>query len=55
MSCMGLNDFVLATSEDYDNLLDYLARETYIKAGTVEIIKSNIFIESSQLRFLHDG
>jgi len=45
--CMGLNDFVLATSHRFDVLIEELKERTFSKAGVIDTVTSNIIIDSN--------
>lgn len=48
--CMGLSDFILANSPKFDELIEQLQGLNLSKAGTVEIIKSNMVIDTDNYR-----
>lgn len=45
--CMALNDFILADSEKFDQLIETLKARTLDLAGTVEVITSNKIIDGT--------
>lgn len=53
--CMGLNDFILATSPKFDELIEQLQNLNLSKAGVVEIIKSNTVIDAGNYRERYGG
>lgn len=48
--CMGLNDFILANSAEFDELIVSLQERHLSKAGKIEVISSNIIIDSKNYR-----
>lgn len=45
--CMALNDFILADSQKFDQLIEQIKGRKLIKAGTIEIVTSNTFIDTA--------
>lgn len=45
--CMGLNDFILATSHRYDELIEEIRARNLSRAGVVQVVTSNIVIDSN--------
>lgn len=48
--CMGLNDFILATSSQFDHLIHELKKRKFKKAGKVQIISSNTIIDNTNYK-----
>jgi hypothetical protein len=44
--CMALNDFILADSEKFDQLIADIKSRNLVKAGSIEIVTSNTIIDS---------
>jgi hypothetical protein len=45
-NCMALNAFILADGEKFDELIDYIKTRQLVKAGMIEVIKSNTIIDA---------
>lgn len=52
--CMGLNDFILADSPRFDELIIELQQRNLSKAGTIEVIKSNTIIDNKNYKERYD-
>lgn len=48
--CMGLNDFILADSPQFDNLIDELKNRNLSKAGTIQVVTSNTIINQDNYK-----